>query len=83
MDYAEGRANSEIIASWASDHIAYGVSLEMFPAMFDSLEESLRELVGEAAWTPALQDAWRFQFDGLLAIIETVFQRFGNSVKYR
>lgn len=75
MDYAEGRANPEIIVSWASDHIAYGVSLEMFPAMFDSLEETLREVAGDA-WTPAVGEAWQAQFDGLLALIEAAFRRF-------
>lgn len=81
MDCAEGRANSEIIASWASDHIAYGVKFEMFPAMFDSLEEALRELLGDESWTPSLQEAWQFQFGGLLAIVEAAFQRFSHTAK--
>ncbi len=75
MDYAEGRANPEIIVSWASDHIAYGVSLGMFPAMFESLEETLREAAGEA-WTPNVERAWQAQFDGLLGLIEAAFRRF-------
>lgn len=75
MDYAEGRANPDIIVSWASDHVAYGVSLAMFPAMFQSLEETLREAAG-AAWTDAVHEAWREQFDGLLALIKQAFDRF-------
>lgn len=75
MDYAEGRANPEIIVSWASDHVAYGVSLAMFPAMFESLEETLSEAAGEA-WTTEVSCAWQAQFDGLLALIEAAFRRF-------
>lgn len=75
MEYAEGRANPEIIVSWAADHVAYGVSMSMFPAMFESLEETLREIAGEA-WTPEVGYAWREQFDGLLELIEAAFRRF-------
>lgn len=75
MDYAEGRANADIIVSWASDHIGYGVKFAMFPTMFASLEETLRELAGEA-WTADVHQAWQAQFDGLLALIEAAFRRF-------
>ena len=75
MDYAEGRTDPDIIVSWASDHLAYGVSLSMFPAMFESLEEVLRDAAG-AAWTDDTSHAWRAQFDGLMALIESSYQRF-------
>ena len=75
MEFAEGRSDPEIIVSWASDHLAYGVSLSMFPAMFTSVKETLREAVG-AAWTDAVDQAWEEQFDGLLALITAAYKRF-------
>ena len=78
MDYAEGRTHPDIIVSWASDHLAYGVSLSMFPAMFDSLEGVLRDVAGEA-WTEETSKAWHTQFDGLMALIESSYKRFSST----
>ncbi len=75
MEYAEGRSNADIIVSWASDHLAYGVSLSMFPSMFESVRETLREAAGPA-WSDAVDQAWSAQFDGLLALIESAYRRF-------
>ena len=78
MDYAEGRTHPDIIVSWASDHLAYGVSLSMFPAMFDSLEGVLSDVAGEA-WTEETSKAWHAQFDGLMALIESSYKRFSST----
>lgn len=75
MDFAEGRTHPDIIVSWASDHIAYGVKLSMFPTMFEALEDTLRDVAG-AVWTDEVHQAWKAQFDGLLALIEAAFRRF-------
>ena len=75
LEFAEGQANPELIVSWAADHAGYGVDLVMFPAMFDSLAETLREATGEA-WTPAVERAWQIQFDGLLTLIRQAFRSY-------
>lgn len=75
MEYAEGRSNPDIIASWAVDHLSYGVGLSMFPAMFSCLGETLREAAG-TAWTEETDAAWRDQFDNLMAHIQAAYQRF-------
>ncbi len=78
MDYAEGKTDPDLIISWAADHLGYGVSLSMFPAMFESLESVLREVAGDA-WTEETTRAWRAQFDGLLALITDSYKRFDPS----
>lgn len=75
MDYAEGRSDPDIIVSWASDHMGYGVPLAMFPAMFRSVKETLIEAV-DTAWTQEVDLAWEQQFDGLLFLIDQAYQRF-------
>ena len=75
LDYAEGSADPELIVSWASDHIGYGVKFSMFPAMFESIEEVLCDIAGDD-WTPEVSSAWKAQFDGLLALIKSAFVRF-------
>ena len=75
MEYAEGHSDPDIIVSWASDHMGYGVSLTMFPAMFKSVKETLIEAAG-TTWTDQVDRAWEQQFDGLQALIEAAYRRF-------
>ncbi|HEX5804880.1 MAG TPA: globin [Macromonas sp.] len=75
MDFAEGRARADLIVSWASDHLAYGVSLHMFPTMFACVRDTLREAAG-AHWTAEVDRAWAAQFTGLMTLITAAYQRF-------
>lgn len=77
MDFAEGRSDPDLIVSWASDHIGYGVPLAMFPGMFASIKQAMREVAADA-WNEAVDAAWEAQFAGLLALIGTAYQRFGS-----
>lgn len=78
VDYAEGHAMPDLIVSWASDHIAYGVGLHMFPTMFECVRDTLREAAGPD-WTDEVDAAWKVQFEGLMVLISTAYQRFGHT----
>jgi hemoglobin-like flavoprotein len=69
MNFSEGNVYTENVKRWIYDHKAYGVTLPMYQAMFDCLQDAIAEVVG-ANWTAEMAAAWGAQF----AVLDTFLQ---------
>ena len=69
MEQAEGSRQPHSASYWASDHVAFGVSMPMVASMFSALIDSLAHCLGED-WHALMALAWRRQIDLMLPHIE-------------
>jgi hemoglobin-like flavoprotein len=72
MNFSEGRVYSDNVLRWIGDHKSYGVTYPMYEVMFDTLLAVIADVLGDS-WTPAMDDAWRAQYDILLPHIKQIY----------
>lgn len=60
------------VQRWANDHIGYGATLDMFPALLNHIENTIGASLQEQ-FTAQHQAAWRRQCQRLLAMITPAY----------
>jgi hemoglobin-like flavoprotein len=65
---AAGAVVDRYMAEEAVTHAPFGVTLPMYRALLDALQETVADCAG-AAWTPACAQAWQRQADAMLAAV--------------
>jgi hemoglobin-like flavoprotein len=72
LELANDKVYHHNIERWIYDHISYGVSQEMFGAMFSALLQTLQEVMG-ADWTAPHAQAWQLQIGKIMAYVDRLY----------
>ncbi|MBV1906792.1 MAG: hypothetical protein KUG75_11995 [Pseudomonadales bacterium] len=65
----ELRPEKEYLRYETKNHQGYGVELEMYEKLFNSLQNTVKRLLG-SSWLPEFEEAWQFRITELLDIIK-------------
>ena len=77
MDQAEGISDDDRTFFWASDHVAYNVTLPMYAAMVGVLVGAMKECLG-GDWNEAVAAAWGRQFERMMTPIKSAYTETGQ-----
>lgn len=72
LELANDKVYHHNIERWIYDHISYGVSQDMFGAMFSALLQVLQEVMG-TAWTAQHAQAWQLQIGKIMAYVDRLY----------